>query len=227
MKIAWYIAPIAGLIGKKGGNIGHDLTVPFCGVAFPVFRWLEMRWTGKQSIGMPLNDVDCYTGSVLLEDLPDSGTFTMLCSVQAVGFQTANPDVGGGYVLCASNAQSRTSSSQRLIMQWFYHTLTDLQASRFTAEQTSSAADRIAPPNRGVDPQPWTPIGLGLAHAIGSPAARRPNVVLFHLIVLQAPAVFSLRTAHSLSRVSRTEQSIAASLLGPLMNKPLGGVSAG
>jgi hypothetical protein len=99
MKIAWYIAPIAGLIGKKGGNIGHDLTVPFCGVAFPVFRWLEMRWTGKQSIGMPLNDVDCYTGSVLLEDLPDSGTFTMLCSVQAVGFQTANPDVGGGYVL--------------------------------------------------------------------------------------------------------------------------------
>jgi purine-cytosine permease-like protein len=47
MKVSWYTAPIAGLIGKKGGNIGHELTALFCGVAFPVFRWMEKRWTGK------------------------------------------------------------------------------------------------------------------------------------------------------------------------------------
>jgi len=47
MKVAWYTAPIAGLIGKKGGNVGHELTGLFCGVAFPVFRYLEKRYTGK------------------------------------------------------------------------------------------------------------------------------------------------------------------------------------
>lgn len=47
MKVAWYTGPIAGLIGKKGGNVGHELTALFCGVAFPIFRWIEKRWTGK------------------------------------------------------------------------------------------------------------------------------------------------------------------------------------
>lgn len=26
MKVTWYTAPIAALIGKKGANIGHELT---------------------------------------------------------------------------------------------------------------------------------------------------------------------------------------------------------
>jgi hypothetical protein len=38
---------VASLIGTKGGNVGHELTALFCGVAFPVFRALEKRWTGK------------------------------------------------------------------------------------------------------------------------------------------------------------------------------------
>lgn len=47
MKVAWYKGPIAGLIGTKGGNVGHELTALFCGISFPVFRWLERSWTGK------------------------------------------------------------------------------------------------------------------------------------------------------------------------------------
>jgi hypothetical protein len=47
MKVGWYTGPIAGLIGKKGGNVGHELTAAFCGIAFPVFRYAEKRWTGK------------------------------------------------------------------------------------------------------------------------------------------------------------------------------------
>lgn len=47
MKVTWYTAPIASLIGKKGGNIGHELTFGFSALAFPVFRWLEKRGTGK------------------------------------------------------------------------------------------------------------------------------------------------------------------------------------
>lgn len=47
MKVAWYTAPIAGLIGKKGGNIGHELTFAFSALAFPVFRSIEKRYIGK------------------------------------------------------------------------------------------------------------------------------------------------------------------------------------
>ncbi|KAL1644548.1 hypothetical protein SLS61_008713 [Didymella pomorum] len=47
MKVAWYTASIAGLIGKKGGNVGHELTALFCGVTFPILRYLEKRYTGK------------------------------------------------------------------------------------------------------------------------------------------------------------------------------------
>lgn len=46
MKVSWYIAPIAGLIGK-GANIGHELTFAFTALSFPLFRWLERRYTGK------------------------------------------------------------------------------------------------------------------------------------------------------------------------------------
>jgi purine-cytosine permease-like protein len=47
MKTAWYTAPIAGLIGKRGANIGHELTFAFSSIAFLVFRYLEKRYTGK------------------------------------------------------------------------------------------------------------------------------------------------------------------------------------
>ncbi|KAH6723538.1 hypothetical protein BKA61DRAFT_626584 [Leptodontidium sp. MPI-SDFR-AT-0119] len=35
------------LIGNKGANIGHELTFAFSGLAFPLFRWLEKKYTGK------------------------------------------------------------------------------------------------------------------------------------------------------------------------------------
>lgn len=47
MKVTWYSGPIAALIGKKGANIGHELTFAFSGLAFPVFRYLEKKYTGK------------------------------------------------------------------------------------------------------------------------------------------------------------------------------------
>lgn len=47
MRVSWYTAPIAALIGTKGANIGHELTFAFSAIAFPVFRWLEKRWTSR------------------------------------------------------------------------------------------------------------------------------------------------------------------------------------
>ncbi|KAF8855188.1 hypothetical protein BDZ45DRAFT_793765 [Acephala macrosclerotiorum] len=47
MKITWYTGLIAELIGKKGANIGHELTFAFSALTFPVFRWLEKKYTGK------------------------------------------------------------------------------------------------------------------------------------------------------------------------------------
>lgn len=47
MNVPWYHAPIAQLIGKKGANIGHELTFAFSALTFPLFRWLEKRYTGK------------------------------------------------------------------------------------------------------------------------------------------------------------------------------------
>jgi purine-cytosine permease-like protein len=47
MKITWYTGPIAELIGKKGANIGHELTFAFSALTFPLFRWLEKKYTGK------------------------------------------------------------------------------------------------------------------------------------------------------------------------------------
>lgn len=46
MKVAWYVGPVARLIGN-GANIGHELTFAFSGATFPVFRWLEKKYTGK------------------------------------------------------------------------------------------------------------------------------------------------------------------------------------
>ncbi|KAJ5248897.1 Permease cytosine/purine uracil thiamine allantoin [Penicillium chermesinum] len=43
MKVTWYSAPIASLIGK-GANIGHELTFAFSGIVFPIFRWMESRY---------------------------------------------------------------------------------------------------------------------------------------------------------------------------------------
>lgn len=46
MNVSWYGGPIARLIGG-GANIGTELTFAFCAIAFPIFRWMEKRWTGK------------------------------------------------------------------------------------------------------------------------------------------------------------------------------------
>nr|POF26422.1 purine-cytosine permease fcy2 [Quercus suber] len=47
MKVTWYTAPIASLIGNRGANIGHELTFACSAIAFPLLRWMEWRWTGK------------------------------------------------------------------------------------------------------------------------------------------------------------------------------------
>jgi purine-cytosine permease-like protein len=47
MKVAWYSGPVASLIGKKGANIGHELTFAFSGLAFPLLRWIEKRYGGR------------------------------------------------------------------------------------------------------------------------------------------------------------------------------------
>jgi purine-cytosine permease-like protein len=47
MKVAWYVGPIAKLIGDGGANIGHELTFAFSAIAFPIFRWMEKRYTGR------------------------------------------------------------------------------------------------------------------------------------------------------------------------------------
>lgn len=41
MKVAWYSGPIASLIGRKGANIGHELTFAFSGLGFPSFAGLR------------------------------------------------------------------------------------------------------------------------------------------------------------------------------------------
>ena len=45
MKI--YTAPIAELVGKKEGDIGHELTFVFSTLMLPVFRWLEKKYIRK------------------------------------------------------------------------------------------------------------------------------------------------------------------------------------
>ncbi|KAE8404974.1 permease for cytosine/purines, uracil, thiamine, allantoin-domain-containing protein [Aspergillus pseudonomiae] len=45
MKVAWYVGPIAGLIGS-GANVGHELTGAFSGIMFLGLRWAERRVCG-------------------------------------------------------------------------------------------------------------------------------------------------------------------------------------
>lgn len=47
MKVGWFVGPVAKVIGRKGANVGHELTFAFSGLAFPVLRVLEKRFTGK------------------------------------------------------------------------------------------------------------------------------------------------------------------------------------
>ncbi|KAF2668846.1 hypothetical protein BT63DRAFT_426109 [Microthyrium microscopicum] len=47
MKVSWFVGPVAHLIGKKGANIGHELTFAFSSIAFPALRYLEKKYTGK------------------------------------------------------------------------------------------------------------------------------------------------------------------------------------
>lgn len=47
MKVGWFVGPVANVIGRKGANVGHELTFAFSGLAFPVLRVLEKRFTGK------------------------------------------------------------------------------------------------------------------------------------------------------------------------------------
>jgi purine-cytosine permease-like protein len=47
MKVAWFVGPVAKLIGTKGANVGHELSFAFSATAFPIFRYLEKKYTGK------------------------------------------------------------------------------------------------------------------------------------------------------------------------------------
>jgi hypothetical protein len=47
MKVTGYKGPIAALIGTGGANIGHELTFAFSALMFPLFRWLEKKYTGR------------------------------------------------------------------------------------------------------------------------------------------------------------------------------------
>lgn len=47
MKTSFYVGPIAQLIGTKGANVGHELTFAFSAITFPVFRYLEKKYSGK------------------------------------------------------------------------------------------------------------------------------------------------------------------------------------
>ena len=47
MKVSWYVGPVAGLIGKKGANVGHELTFAFAALTFPIFRHVEKITSGK------------------------------------------------------------------------------------------------------------------------------------------------------------------------------------
>jgi purine-cytosine permease-like protein len=47
MKTTWWVAPVAKLIGARGANVGTELTFAFSAITFPLFRWLEKKYTGK------------------------------------------------------------------------------------------------------------------------------------------------------------------------------------
>ncbi|OOF91587.1 hypothetical protein ASPCADRAFT_399920 [Aspergillus carbonarius ITEM 5010] len=47
MKVAWYVGPVAALIGKSGANIGQAMTLGMSGVVFSCFRGVERRYGGR------------------------------------------------------------------------------------------------------------------------------------------------------------------------------------
>ena len=47
MNTSWYSGPVARLIGDYGANVGHELSLAFSAIVFPLFRWLELRHWSK------------------------------------------------------------------------------------------------------------------------------------------------------------------------------------
>jgi len=49
MAQVWYIGPIGGLIGDPsyGGDIAFELAMTFTGITYPLFRMLEIKYTGR------------------------------------------------------------------------------------------------------------------------------------------------------------------------------------
>ncbi|KAJ7816968.1 cytosine-purine permease [Mycena olivaceomarginata] len=44
----WYIGPIGVKAGAEfGADLGFELAAAFAGITFPIFRWLEIRYTGR------------------------------------------------------------------------------------------------------------------------------------------------------------------------------------
>ncbi|KAJ7851334.1 permease for cytosine/purines, uracil, thiamine, allantoin-domain-containing protein [Mycena leptocephala] len=44
----WYIGPIGVKAGAEfGADLGFELAAVFAGITFPIFRWLEIRYTGR------------------------------------------------------------------------------------------------------------------------------------------------------------------------------------
>lgn len=40
--------PVAKLVAPAGGDIGIELAMGFCGLAYPILRWLELRILGNR-----------------------------------------------------------------------------------------------------------------------------------------------------------------------------------
>ncbi|KAJ7069585.1 purine-cytosine permease [Mycena amicta] len=48
MAEVWYTGPIGAAAGAEfGADLGFELAAAFAGVTFPIFRWLEIRFTGR------------------------------------------------------------------------------------------------------------------------------------------------------------------------------------
>ncbi|KAF8208129.1 purine-cytosine permease [Mycena galopus ATCC 62051] len=48
MAEVWYIGPLGVKAGAEfGADLGFELAAAFAGITFPVFRWLEIRYTGR------------------------------------------------------------------------------------------------------------------------------------------------------------------------------------
>ncbi|KAJ7758164.1 purine-cytosine permease [Mycena maculata] len=48
MAEVWYIGPLGVKAGAEfGADLGFELAAAFAGITFPIFRWLEIRYTGR------------------------------------------------------------------------------------------------------------------------------------------------------------------------------------